>query len=127
MNKLAVIITSPPSSNLSVTAIEYVEAALAMQIDIVGVFFYQDGVMHANSYVDIPSDEYQANAKWLTLKNKFKLPLHLCATAASKRGLCIDETIKPDSQLSNIDNAFAVSGLGELVELTNYADRVVQF
>jgi len=127
VNKLAVIITSPPSSNLSVTAIEYIEAALALQIEIVGIFFYQDGVLHANTYVELPSDEYQAQAKWLALKKEYNLPLHLCVTAASKRGLQVDETISTEPQSSNVANAFEISGLGELVELTNYADRVVQF
>ncbi|TPH12777.1 sulfurtransferase complex subunit TusD [Litorilituus lipolyticus] len=127
MNKLAVIITSPPSSNLSVTAIEYIEAALALQIEIVGIFFYQDGVLHANTFVEVPTDEYQAQAKWLALKNEFNLSLHLCVTAASKRGLQVDETNSVEPQSSNVADAFEISGLGELVELTNYADRVIQF
>lgn len=120
MNKLAVVVTTPPYSNLSVTALDYIETALNSGIDLVGVFFYQDGVMHANQQVHIASDEFQCIKHWQALQQTFKLPLHLCITAAEKRGLS-------DEQPNNISPMFTVSGLGELVELVNKADRLVQF
>ena len=51
----------------------------------------------------------------------------MCISAAEKRGLS-DELLADNSlhTNSNIDSAFTVSGLGELVELTSQADRVVQ-
>ena len=118
--KLAVVITTPPYSNLSATALDYVETALKAGIELVGVFFYQDGVLHASTDVAIVSDEFQAIAKWQALHKTYNLPLHLCITAAEKRGLTDNETS------NNIDVNFTVSGLGELVELTHLADRVVQ-
>lgn len=120
MNKLAVVITTPPYSNLSVTAINYIETALNSGIELIGVFFYQDGVMHANTQVQIASDEFQALSCWQRIHANFNLPLHLCITAAEKRGLS-------DEQPQNIDTIFTVSGLGELVELSSKADRMVQF
>ena len=120
MKKLAVVITTPPYSNLSVTALDYVETALNSGVEIIGVFFYQDGVIHANQQVKIASDEFQCIAKWQTLHQSFNLPLHLCITAAEKRGLS-------DENPTNIHSIFTTSGLGELVELANNADRVVQF
>ncbi len=120
MKKLAVVVTTPPYSNLSVTALDYIETALNAGIELVGVFFYQDGVIHANQQVEIASDEFQCINHWQTLHEKYLLPLHLCITAAEKRGLS-------DEQSQNIHSIFTVSGLGELVELANKADRVVQF
>lgn len=120
MKKLAVVVTTPPYSNLSVTALDYIETALKSGIELVGVFFYQDGVIHANQHANIASDEFQCIQQWQTLHQAFKLPLHLCITAAEKRGLT-------DEELNNIHPIFTVSGLGELVELVNKADRLVQF
>ena len=114
------VVTTPPYSNLSVTALDYVETALKSGVELVGVFFYQDGVIHANQQVDIASDEFQCIKHWQALQQTFKLPLHLCITAAEKRGLS-------DEQPNNIHSIFTVSGLGELVELVNKADRLVQF
>lgn len=118
--KLAVVITSPPYSNLTATALDYVESALKAGIELVGVFFYQDGVLNADANISIASDEFQAIDKWQQLHQQYQLPLHLCVTAAEKRGL------RDDITPTNINPLFTVSGLGELVELTDKADRVVQ-
>lgn len=122
MNTLAVVVTTPPYSHLTITALTYVEAALVAGIDVIGVFFYQDGAMHANKDISIASDEYQTIAHWQQLHQRYQLPLHVCITAAEKRGVVVG-TI--DNELVN--EAFTVSGLGELVELTTKSSRLVQF
>ncbi len=122
MKSLAVVITTPPYSHLTITALNYIEAALAIDIDVIGVFFYQDGVMHANENINIASDEYQAIKQWQRLHQHYQLPLHICITAAEKRGIACDSV---DNE--KINQAFTVSGLGELVELTTKASRLVQF
>ncbi len=122
MKSLAVVITTPPYSHLTITALNYIEAALAIDIDVIGVFFYQDGVMHANENISIASDEYQAIKHWQRLHQQYQLPLHICITAAEKRGIACDSL---DNE--KINQAFTVSGLGELVELTTKATRLVQF
>ena len=118
VNKLAVVVTTPPYSNLTITAIDYVEAALASGVEVIGVFFYQDGVIHANKNVTVVSDEYQAIQHWTRLHQQYQLPLHLCITAAEKRGIQCEE---------GTDEIFIISGLGELVELSTKATRLVQF
>ncbi|MBA6291237.1 sulfurtransferase complex subunit TusD [Colwellia sp. MB3u-70] len=122
-NRLALVVTTPPNSNLTTTAINLVKAALDSGVSIIGVFFYQDGVLNAAKYLSIPSDEFQTLAQWQQLNSEYNVPLYLCITAAEKRGLS-DELNNHES--SNIDSAFTVSGLGELVELTSKAERVVQ-
>jgi len=118
---LAVLITTPPYRPLTTTAINFVETALNMGIDVIGIFFYQDGVIHANSNVSIVSDEYQAIKQWQQLHQQYQLPLHLCISAAEKRGLT------DDKEQNNINPCFTISGLGELVELSSNANSVVQF
>ena len=122
-NTLALVVTTAPNSNLTTSAINLVQTAIAQNINIVGVFFYQDGVLNAAKHLSIPNDEFQTLRQWQQLKLTYNIPLYLCITAAEKRGLS-DELTSDAS--SNIDDAFIVSGLGELVELTSKAKRVVQ-
>ncbi|GHE83167.1 sulfurtransferase complex subunit TusD [Thalassotalea profundi] len=118
---LAVVVTSAPTSNLSYTAFKIVEQAIQSNITVTGVFFYQDGVLNASKYLAIPSDELQIISLWKKLNQQNQVPLHLCSTAAEKRGL-----IFPDDDNFLIHPEFTLSGLGELVMLTNQADRLVQ-
>ena len=120
---LAFVVTTPPNSNLTTSAINLIRAAAKSGVDIVGVFFYQDGVLNAAKNLSIPSDEYQTLTQWQTLNREYSVPLFLCITAAEKRGL--NDDLDKDVA-SSIDSTFTVSGLGELVELTSNADRVVQ-
>ena len=122
-NTLALVVTTAPNSNLTTSAINLVQTAIAQNINIVGVFFYQEGVLNAAKHLSIPNDEFQTLRQWQQLKLTYNIPLYLCITAAEKRGLS-DELTSDAS--SNIDDAFIVSGLGELVELTSKAKRVVQ-
>jgi tRNA 2-thiouridine synthesizing protein D len=119
--KLAIIVTSNPISNRSVTALQIVEGALRDQyIDLIGVFFYQEGVSCANQLLTIASDEFQTLRQWQAISLQYQLPLHLCITAAELRGMT-------DTQSNcNIAAEFIVSGLGQLVELTVSADRILQ-
>lgn len=120
MKKLAVVVTTPPYSNLTRTALAYIEAAIANGLDVIGVFFYQDGVINANQGVAVPNDEFGAIDGWRALNAKHQIPLHLCVSSGEKRGL------SDEMPGYNIEPCFTVSGLGELVELSSNADRVVQ-
>lgn len=137
---IAFMVTTPPHNNNTATAITIVEAALAnTTVDVLGVFFYQDGVLNASDTLSMPNDELQAIKAWRRLAETYKVPLHLCVTAGEKRGLCDEIEAEADikdnnsknttqSQLlkTNISKNFTVAGLGELVELTVQADRFIQ-
>jgi len=123
VKKLAFVITTPPNSNLTATAINMITTALKMDIKIVGVFFYQSGVLNGSKHLAVPNDEYQAVKQWQQLHCEYNLSLHLCATAAEKHGLSDD---MDEKNRSNINNVFTLSGLGELVELNDKADRLIQ-
>jgi|VirMetMinimDraft_7_1064189.scaffolds.fasta_scaffold17289_6 tRNA 2-thiouridine synthesizing protein D len=135
-NTLALVVTTPPNSNLTTSAINLVHAAIENNVKVIGVFFYQDGVLNAAKHLSIPSDEFQTLTQWQQLNSRYDVPLYLCISAAEKRGLT-DElnnhepsshelSHEPSQETSNIDSVFTVSGLGELVELTSKAERVVQ-
>lgn len=120
MKKLAVIVTTSPTSHLTKTAYHYVENAIKANIEIVGVFFYQAGVLNASTHLTFPSDEFQITQAWQTLALESNVALHLCSTAAEKHGL-----LTQDNNVV-VNNEFTISGLGELVELISAADQVVQ-
>ncbi|MGL1957468.1 MAG: sulfurtransferase complex subunit TusD [Colwellia sp.] len=126
MNKLAVVITTSPNNNLTITALSYVESALLAGVEVIGVFFYQEGVMHANNAINIASDEFQAIKQWSRLHKAYNLPLHVCITAAEKRGIIGDDNIN-EANTETINDIFTLSGLGELVELSTNSTRMVQF
>lgn len=118
---LAIIVTTQPTANATFTAYQVVKQAIENNVAIVGVFFYQDGVLNASKYLAIPSDELQLITLWQQLQQQHNIPLHLCATAAEKRGL-----IDPKDDNNLLHKEFTLSGLGELVMLSSKADRVVQ-
>jgi tRNA 2-thiouridine synthesizing protein D len=131
---LSIVITTPPSSYLTITAIDYINNAIKAGVDIVGVFFYQDGVLNASANITIANDEYQTHRQWQKLHEDNKINLHVCITACEKRGLSDDigselnnDSSLPNINQSNISQHFTVSGLGELVELTAKSNRMVQF
>lgn len=130
MKKFAFLVTTPPHSNLTTSAISLIEATLKSGSEIVGVFFYQDGVLNASQHLALPNDEYQTIKQWQMLHQKYQLALHLCISAGEKRGLSdeiiADEIPNNNQDSSNINDCFTISGLGELVELSSRADRVIQ-
>ena len=129
MQTLSVVITTPPCSYLTITAIDYINHAIKAGVNVVGVFFYQDGVLNASANIAIANDEYQTHKHWQKLNTEHGVNLHVCITACEKRGLSddIDDTVNTEVTQSNISQYFTVSGLGELVELTAKSKRMVQF
>lgn len=123
MKKLAVIVSTPPTSHFTQTAFQLIQDALIQEIELIGVFFYQSGVLNASKYLSIPNDEFPLHKKWQQLSLSHAIPYYLCSTAAEKYGLINNE--EPMSTDLILDE-FTIAGLGELVELTLKANRVVQ-
>ena len=101
MNKtLAIVVTSPPHNNFTATAINFAEQALlADNVTLLGVFFYQDGVLNSSSIVNLPNDELQSCTAWQRLNSIYQLPLYLCITAAEKRGLTDEVTTQDNTDI----------------------------
>ena len=122
MSRYALVVTTSVTDNKTQTALDFAQQLLAQGHHLIGVFFYQDGVTIANTQIIFPSDEVNLAHKWQQFHHNTKVPLHLCITAAERRGLIEGN----HSETSNISGEFTVSGLGELVVLTNSADKAVQ-
>ncbi|WP_105216106.1 MULTISPECIES: sulfurtransferase complex subunit TusD [unclassified Pseudoalteromonas] len=107
---------SAPSDTDTLNALgRFATSALAQGHTIRCIFLYQDGVYHASPCFDLASDEFDPAKVWQDL-HKQGIELHLCVTAATKRGIDLDQC-----------KHFSVSGLAEFAMEAAQADRWVQF
>ncbi|NMP15375.1 MULTISPECIES: sulfurtransferase complex subunit TusD [unclassified Thalassotalea] len=123
MSTFALVVSTGPTDNKTVSALNFARTLLTMGHQVNGIFFYQDGVLNANTFVQTPSDETNLTKEWQLFNQQTATPLHLCISAAERRGL----TDSNDEDFyHNIVAEFTISGLGELAVLTAKADKVVQ-
>lgn len=128
MNYSIVVLGAPYSSAGATTALKFAQSVLKHGHNIFRVFFYHDGVHCANNLSVPPQDEVNLPAQWQELKELHSLDLVVCIAASVKRGvLDQSESKRHEKECSNINNAFELSGLGQLVEATEQSDRVITF
>lgn len=107
---------SAPSDTDTLNALgRFATSALAQGHTIRCIFLYQDGVYHASPCFDLASDEFDPAKVWQTLHEQ-GIELHLCVTAATKRGMDLERS-----------GVFSVSGLAEFAMEAAQADKWVQF
>jgi tRNA 2-thiouridine synthesizing protein D len=93
-----------------------------------GIFFYQSGVHNSNAFQSGHSDELNLYNCWQTLAEEHDIPLLVCVTAANRRGIINQEDATDlDIEHFNLAAPFTEVGLGDLVELMNDSDRLIQF
>ncbi|MEH6452503.1 MAG: sulfurtransferase complex subunit TusD [Psychromonas sp.] len=127
--KFSIVVCGAPYGTQSAsTAYQFCAAAINQGHQIVGVFFYQEGVLNASDLSSPASDEVNMPALWAALAIENKFPLEVCVSAALRRGI-VDQ--QEASQLAfdhfNVKPPFVLSGLGQLAELSAACDRLVQF
>lgn len=116
--KFAILVNEGPYQHqASDSAYLFCRAALSKGHDIARVFFYGDGVGNASRFVAPPQDERHTVQRWSQLAGEHALDLVVCVAAGLRRGLC-EQNLAP---------GFRISGLGQLVEASIAADRVLVF
>ncbi|HBO3701946.1 sulfurtransferase complex subunit TusD, partial [Pseudomonas aeruginosa] len=104
------------------------EAALAGGHEIVRLFFYQDGVHSASANVVSGQDEFDLPAAWRELVERNGLDAVVCIAAALRRGvLNAEEAERYGRPGANLGAPWELSGLGQLHEAAQTADRLVCF
>ncbi len=98
-------------------AYQVAEHLLAAGHEISQIFFFQDGVYNANKLISPASDELNLVEFWQTLAKKHRLSLHLCISAAQRRGI-VEQ---------NLADFFILAGLGEFSQAVFQADRLLTF
>ncbi|MEH6473177.1 MAG: sulfurtransferase complex subunit TusD [Halopseudomonas sp.] len=127
--KLAVVVNgSPTASQAANTALRYVEAALELGHQVPRVFFYGESVHTANMLTTPPQDESNLTLRWQALSQQHEIELIVCIAAAVRRGVMDDrEAGRYEHPAGNLADGFELSGLGQLVDATLNADRVITF
>lgn len=126
--KFAIALFSPPHAPSSRRALRFAEAVLAGGHEIVRLFFYQDGVHNASANIVAPQDERDLSVEWRDLVARHRLDGVVCIAAALRRGLLDGpESRRHGRPAANLAAGWALSGLGQLHEAAQEADRLVCF
>ncbi|AGH82334.1 intracellular sulfur oxidation protein of DsrE family protein [Psychromonas sp. CNPT3] len=127
--KIALLVSGAPYGQQGASsAYQFCHAALQSGHEIVGVFFYQEGVLNSSYILSPATDEVNLQQLWCDLATQYQFPLEVCVSAALRRGI-VDSVEAEQLALShfNLKPPFALSGLGQLAELSAKSDRLVQF
>ncbi|KIV71013.1 tRNA 5-methylaminomethyl-2-thiouridine synthase TusD [Pseudomonas sp. FeS53a] len=126
--KFAIALFSPPHSPASRRALRFTEAVLAAGHEVVRLFFYQDGVHSASANIVAPQDETDTAREWQALVAAHQLDGVVCIAAALRRGvLNAEEAARYSREATNLAGGWTLSGLGQLHEAAQLADRLVCF
>ncbi|MCY1280615.1 putative sulfurtransferase DsrE [compost metagenome] len=126
--KFAIALFAPPHAPSSRRALRFAAACLAGGHEIVRLFFYQDGVHSASANVVPPQDEPNLSTEWTEFVRKHQLDGVVCIAAALRRGvLNPEEARRYERPAANLAEGWELSGLGQLHEAAQMADRLVSF
>ena len=117
MNIGILVNEGPYTHEASDSAYQFCKAALAAGHGIQRVFFYHDGVNNASRLTEPPQDDRNIVNRWSKLAADNKVDLVVCVAAALRRGI----------KEENLAVGFRISGLGQLIESSIQADRMVTF
>lgn len=119
---------SPYASHAGLSAYRFIRAALQQNHQILQVFFYQEGISHGLRYALPPDDEMNLPAAWSAMAQSHHIDLLICISAAQRRGLlCADEARRQGAQDDHLAEGFRIGGLGQWLEASLAADRVIVF
>ena len=127
--KLSVQINEGPYNHqASVSALNFVKAAVEAGHEVFRVFFYHDGVNNGTRYTTPPQDDINIASTWSELAEKHGLDLVVCVAAAQRRGIVDEgEQERNGKDGNNIAPGFRISGLGQLIEAAVESERLVVF
>lgn len=120
MTSFAVLIEGPVLQGQSVvSALRFMQQAVAAGHTLDSVFLYRDAVFAASACIDLPSDEPNLAVKLQQFCSQHQIPLLFCVTAAEKRGVCSSERQAAEGYLA--------AGLAEFAMRLAQVDKLVQF
>ncbi len=126
--KFAIALFSAAHAPSSRRALLFAQAALAGGHEIVRLFFYQDGVYNACASVVTPQDEQDLPRQWRTFVSDNQLDGVVCIAAALRRGVLNEEEAQRyQRSAASVEAPWALSGLGQLHDAIQDADRLICF
>ena len=119
---------APYSHQAPLSAFHFAKAVLELGHEIYRVFFYHDGVYNGNEAMVPPQDEPDIRKMWSSLAADNQIELIVCIAAALRRGVLDKaEADRYEKLTANLDEAFTISGLGQLIDAGLNADRLITF
>lgn len=126
--KFAIALFDPPHSPASRRALRFAQAAVTGGHEIIRLFLYRDGVESASSNVVVPQDEFDTAKAWREFIEHNRLDGVVCIAAALRRGvLDAQEASRHGRPAANLASGWALSGLGQLHDAAQEADRLICF
>ena len=126
--KFAIALFAPAHAPSSRRALRFAQAALDGGHEIVRLFFYQDGVHSASGNVVSPQDELDLPREWREFVQQHQLDAVVCIAAALRRGVLNEEEAQRYGKpAANLWAPWELSGLGQLHEAAQLADRLISF
>ncbi|MCF5691734.1 sulfurtransferase complex subunit TusD [Pseudomonas sp. PA-1-2A] len=126
--KFAIALYSAAHAPSSRRALLFAQAALAGGHEIVRLFFYQNGVYSASNNIVAPQDEQDIARQWREFVSQHQLDGVVCIAAALRRGvLNAEEAARYQRSAINLEAPWALSGLGQLHDAIQDADRLICF
>ncbi|MBL4982065.1 sulfurtransferase complex subunit TusD [Pseudomonas fluorescens] len=126
--KFAIALYSAAHAPSSRRALLFAQATLAGGHEIVRLFFYQDGVYSASNNIVAPQDEQDIARQWREFVSQHQLDGVVCIAAALRRGvLNAEEAARYKRSAINLEAPWALSGLGQLHDAIQDADRLICF
>lgn len=126
--KFAIALFSATHAPSSRRALLFAKGALAGGHEIVRLFFYQDGVYNASSSIVTPQDEQDIAGQWSAFVREHQLDGVVCIAAALRRGMLnAEEATRYQRSAVNIGAPWGLSGLGQLHDAAQTADRLICF
>jgi tRNA 2-thiouridine synthesizing protein D len=129
MSSFAIVVRAAPcSSQGALSAYHFCKAALDAGHAIHRLFFYEDGVLNAAATLVPPQDELHLPQAWQALVREHGIDAVVCVSSALKRGI-VDtaEAARYGLPAATLLPGFVIGGLGQLVEASINADRVLTF
>ncbi len=122
------VMSSPASGHGARTAVAFARAAVARGHQINRVFFLDAGAAAGSGMPVFPQDEADRLQPWVELAEQHGVELVLCISSALKHGV-MDETEanRYDRPAATAHPAFEISGMGQLIDAAQGADRLVTF
>lgn len=126
--KFAIALFSPPHAPASRRALRFAEAVLAGGHDIVRLFFYQEGVHSASANIVTAQDELDVAGEWSRFIAAHQLDGVVCIAAGLRRGVLDEQEARRYARAAaNLAGGWELSGLGQLHEAAQQADRLICF
>lgn len=129
MSSFAVVVRGAPyASQASWSAYHFCRAVLASGHEILRLFFYEEGVLNASANIVPPQDALHLPRAWQQLIEAEGLDAVVCVASALKHGVVdAGEAERYGLQAPSMLPGFSIGGLGQLVDASVKADRVLTF